>query len=232
MHSPWTADGQQSNSIHGIRGTGYIGPMAQRSITVIGADDELGEAVVREALVRGLHVTATAAAPERVPTFSPALQVQRARSDSQEELEPAVRGCDAVVLGLSPRLDRDPSMRATDTAIAAVRAMRAAGVSRLVAVSSTELTDSSRLRGPLRRGLHRGGLQDLVRLERLLEGSGVDWTVLRSGRLTDLLGTRTPQVQQVQDVAVSPVPRDDLARALVDQALVAGSDPRVLAVRI
>lgn len=204
--------------------------MAQQTLTVIGADDPLGEAVVREALVRGLHVRATAPLPRRVPRLSPELEVLRAECGSQEDLEPAVQGADAVILALTPQLGIDPTMLATDAAIAAVRAMRTAGVHRLVGVSSTELSDASRLRGPLLRRLHHGGLQDLRRLERLLSGSGLDWTVLRSGRTTDLLGTREQTVGSAHEEASRALPREDLARALVDQALAPGSEPRILTV--
>src|SRR5690625_5538020 len=76
--------------------------MTSSSITVIGADDPLGEAVVREALVRGLLVQATAVHPEQLPRLSPTLRVVRARPAVQHELVPAISGTDAVVLGLSP----------------------------------------------------------------------------------------------------------------------------------
>lgn len=204
--------------------------MAQQTLTVIGADDPLGEAVVREALVRGLRVRATAPLPRRVPRLSPELEVLRAESGSQEDLEPAVRGADGVVLALTPQLVHDATMLATDAAIAVVRAMRAVGAQRLVGVSSTELSDSSRLWGPLRRRLHHGGLQDLRRLERLLAGSGLDWTVLRAGRTTDLLGTREQVVGSALEQGDRTLPREDLARALVDQALAEGREPRILTV--
>ncbi|MCT1384775.1 NAD(P)H-binding protein [Brachybacterium sp. p3-SID1565] len=204
--------------------------MAQQTLAVIGADDPLGEAVVREALVRGLRVLATAPLPRRVPRLSPELEVLRAESGSQEDLEPAVRGADGVVLALTPQLVHDATMLATDAAIAAVRAMRAVGAQRLVGVSSTQLSDSSRLWGPLRRRLHHGGLQDLRRLERLLAGSGLDWTVLRAGRTTDLLGTREQVVGSSLEHGDRTLPREDLARALVDQALAEGREPRILTV--
>src|SRR5690625_2087922 len=85
--------------------------MTSSSITVIGADDPLGEAVVREALVRGLLVQATAVHPEQLPRLSPTLRVVRARPAVQHELVPAISGTDAVVLGLSPRLGSEPTMR-------------------------------------------------------------------------------------------------------------------------
>lgn len=86
------------------------------------------------------------------------------------------------------------------------------------------------LLAPVHDRLHHGGLQDLRRLERLLASSGLDWTVLRAGQLVDLLGTREQRVVPVETGASRTLAREDLARALVDQALRPGEEPRVLAV--
>src|SRR5690625_1220189 len=211
--------------------------MTSSSITVIGADDPLGEAVVREALVRGLLVQATAVHPEQLPRLSPTLRVVRAQPAVQHELVPAISGTDAVVLGLSPLLGAEPTMRVTDAAIATVRAMREAGVRRLTAASSLDLAGPSAapsalrsLLAPVHQRLHHGGMQDLRRLERLLAGSGLDWTVLRAGQLVDLLGTREQRIVPLEDGARGTLAREDLARALVDQALRPGQEPRVQAV--
>lgn len=211
--------------------------MTRRSITVIGADDPLGEAVVREALVRGLSVRATTPRPHQFPTLSRELAVVRARPEAQHELTPAITGADAVVLGLSPQLGAEPTMRITDAAIATARAMREAGVRRLTAASSIDLAGPSAaptalrsLLTPLHDRLHHGGLQDLRRLEQLLAGSGLDWTVLRVGALVELLGTREQRTAPVAEGASRSVAREDLAHALLDQALHPGTEPRLLAV--
>lgn len=209
--------------------------MTTSGITVIGADDPLGEAVIREALVRGLEVVATAPLPDRVPRLSPALRLVRAEPHAQEDLAPAIAGTGTVVLALSPRPDGEPTMRRTDATLATVRAMREVGAHRLVAASSIELGGAAAtgLRGltaPVRRRRHHGGLQDLRRLEQLLTGSGTDWTVLRAGTLTDLLGTRRQQVVGLEHGAAGRIAREDLAHALVDQAQRQGTAERVLAV--
>lgn len=211
--------------------------MESSSITVIGADDPLGEAVVREALIRGLSVRATAPSPERLPTLSRELTVVRARPGAQHELTPAIAGAAAVVLGLSPQLGAEPTMRITDAAIATARAMREAGVRRLTAASSIDLAGPSAapaalrsLLSPVHDRLHHGGIQDLRRLEQLLAGSGLDWTVLRAGTLVELLGTKQQRVVTVEDGVSRTLAREDLARALLDQALQPGAEPRLLAV--
>lgn len=210
------------------------------TLTVIGADDPLGEAVMREALVRGLTVRATAAHAELIPRLSPRLQVHAADPQDQRALRSAVDGADAMVLGLSPQPAGAPTMRMTDTVIALVRAMREARTTRLVVPSSLELGGLAAENGAagrarsLARGARRigprGGLRDLERLEQLCEGSGMDWTVLRAGSLTDLLGTKRARCVPLSVGGDAQLAREDLACALLDQALQPGHRPRVAAV--
>lgn len=206
--------------------------MTPAHLTVIGADEELGEAVVREALVRGLTVTATAADPSRIARITADLRILAADPRSAEDLHRAITrhraidGSDAVVLGIGPDTGNEPTMSRTEATIAAVRAMRRADVDRLVAASHADLGGPSmvppRLRGPLvplHRRLERGSLADMRRMEVLLESSGLRTTVLRSGRLVDLLGSKAYRLATPQEALASPLPREDLARAMVDQSL-------------
>lgn len=128
-------------------------------------------------------------------------------------------------------------MRLTEAAIAMARAMREAGIRRVTAASSIDLAGPSAapaalrsLLAPLHDRLHHGGLQDLRRLEQLMAGSGLDWTVLRAGALVELLGTREQRTGPVAEGASRSVAREDLAHALLDQTLHPGTEPRLLAV--
>ncbi|MFC0676038.1 NAD(P)H-binding protein [Brachybacterium hainanense] len=206
-------------------------------LVVIGADDQLGEAVMREAVVRGLAVTATAADPAAVARFTRDLEVRGAAPSSEDELAAAVAGADAVVLGHGTELGSEPTMSRTDTTIALVRALRAVGVGRLVAASHVDLDGPARapraLRGalaPLRRLAGGGSIADLRRMELLLETSGLRTTVLRAGRIIDLLGSKAYRLVPPEEAGAAPLPREDLARALVDQALEPASSRAVYAV--
>jgi len=206
-------------------------------LAVIGADDPLGEAVVREALVRGIAVTATAPDPSRVARVTADLEVRAARERSEEDLREAISGADAVVLGIGTRLSSPPTMIRTDTAVALVRAMRALGLPRLVAASHVDLAGPARAPravraalAPLRTALHQGSVADLRRMEHLLGSSGLATTVLRAGRLTDLLGSKAYRLVAPEEAVAAPLPLEDLARALVDQALEASSARPVYAV--
>lgn len=211
--------------------------MTPSRVTVIGADSPLGEAVLREVLVRGLEVTASATRPERVARISPSLRVLRADHLVQDELRTTVEGADAVVLGLTPALGAEPTMERTNTTIALVRAMRQAGVRRLVAASHIDVdgprSGAAALRGllgPVRERRWNGGLADLRRMEMLLDRSGLSTAVLRAGRLVDLLGTGVYRLVAPEEATGGRLPREDLARALVDQALASDAVTGVRAV--
>ncbi|MFE5777404.1 NAD(P)-dependent oxidoreductase [Brachybacterium sp. NPDC056505] len=223
-------------------------------IAVFGADGLLGEAVARDALLRSLEVVSAAEDPSRPARISPAQMLVRIDPGDPVGLLDALEGADAVVLALDPdtaaagrSADAGPGADDVDLVMSVIRGMRRRHVPRLVASSSLALHGdpaSPRVDRSLRRVLGELGRElrgaadqtararDLRRCEMLVAGSGLDWTLLRAGRLTDLLGTRSPRLVRADGAAADPqdprtraIPREDLARALVDQALVAG-DPR------
>jgi uncharacterized protein YbjT (DUF2867 family) len=229
---------------------------ARPRIAVFGADGLLGEAVARDALLRSLEVVSAAEDPSRLAHISPAQMLVRIDPGDPVGLLEALEGADAVILALDPDSpvaggsaagSAGAGAGAVDLVTSVIRGMRRRHVPRLVASSSLALhgdpaaprVDRSlrrvlgeigrELRGAPDQGAHA---RELRRCEMLVAGSGLDWTLLRSGRLTDLLGTRSPRLVRADGAAADPqdprtraIPREDLARALVDQALVAG-DPR------
>jgi uncharacterized protein YbjT (DUF2867 family) len=226
---------------------------ASPRIVVIGADGLLGEAVARDALLRSLEVVSAAEDPSRLARLSPGQLLVEIDPGDPVGLLDALSGASAVILALEPEPTSEPRRHdLADLVTAVVRGMRRTGATRLVASSTLALRgDAADPRTDLgiRRGLRaaarelRGAgelsahVRDLRRCEMLLDGSGMDWTVLRAERLTDLLGTRAPRLLAPEAAAEGPraraVPREDLARALVDQALTTG-DPaaRVRAVAV
>jgi nucleoside-diphosphate-sugar epimerase len=205
-----------------------------RPLLVFGADSLLGEAVVRDALLRSLPVRSGAEDTSRVARIGPGQQILALAPGDERTLAEAADGVRAAVFAAGPEgadgsAERRGSADPTESTVAALRALRRAGVRRVVAASSTALHGGAAA-PVLPRGSGSGPRADHL----LLEASGADWTVLRAGRLTDLLGTRKPMLLAAEQGARVPasrrIPREDLARALVDQALVPGQDPRVLVV--
>ena len=160
-------------------------------ITVIGATGGIGTEVARQALAAGHEVVAPVRRPDRMTVSGAGLTVERADVLDTEQLLPLVKGTDAVVSALGQR----PGDRAgvvAGGARAAVPAMRAAGVSRLLVVSAegafTNPTDGPLVRfvlKPVVARVFRAGFADVREMEWVVRDSGLDWTIVRPPRLTD-----------------------------------------------
>jgi putative NADH-flavin reductase len=140
--------------------------------------------------------------PADLTTARARLTVVRADVTDADAVSAAIAGADAVLSTLGVRYTRAPvTVYSTGTAHI-VAGMRAHGVRRLAVVSSG-MVAARRPSGPLlqrrlldpllRHGPGRTVYQDMIRMERLLAGSGLDWTVLRPSALvpTDRPGDYT-----------------------------------------
>jgi uncharacterized protein YbjT (DUF2867 family) len=211
------------------------------SVALIAADRPLGEAVLQACL--GSPVRALAADPGRVPRLSPSQQIIRADLGDESGCVEAFEGIRAVVLPLEP----DGTGELADMVTTVLRAARRAGVTRVVASSDAHLRGpasdprphsglQAARSGALTRSRARTGqLLDLRHCEMLLAGSGLDWTVVRTGPLTDLMGLGGREPAPADTIPATeadrPVSREDLAQVLLDLARVSGQDPRVLTLR-
>jgi nucleoside-diphosphate-sugar epimerase len=135
---------------------------------------------------------------ERVPVGGAArIQVAVVDALSGPELAGAVGGRDAVVSALGPP-GRAGAVNSQGVA-AVVAAMRATGTRRIVAVSAAPLFPDGplvyrRVLRPLLWAAFRSHYEDLVRMERELAGSGLDWTAVRPPKLTNRPGGGRPVV--------------------------------------
>jgi putative NADH-flavin reductase len=196
-------------------------------IVLLGASGRTGREVVSQALAQGHEVVAVARAGSEVPD---GVEVVRAGLDDTVAMEGAVRGADAVVSALGPR-DRGPTTVCADGAAAAVAAMRATGVRRLVVVSAAGLPgegDDLPTRWvvkPILQRVFRHPYADMARMEEIVRESGLDWTIVRPPRLVD--GARTDRYRRTLDRHVHAghqVSRADVAaevlRAVADHEAV------------
>jgi putative NADH-flavin reductase len=167
-------------------------------LTVFGASGGTGTQVIRQALDAGHEVTAVVRNRARLAVADqPGLDVAVADVMAPDAIESTVAGRDAVMSTLGP--SRRPAERkaaahsriCTDSARSITAAMRAAGTGRLVVVSASgPFTEGD---GPLMRYLAKPIAQralkdpfaDLVAMEGVVRGSGLDWTILRPPRLSD-----------------------------------------------
>jgi putative NADH-flavin reductase len=167
-------------------------------LTVFGASGGTGTQLVRQALDAGHEVTAVVRDRGRLAVpDQPGLDVVVADVMRPDAIEGAVAGRDAVISALGPsrraeeRKAAGHSRIVTDSARSIAAAMRATGTGRLVVVSASgPFTEGD---GPVMRYVAKPITQwvlkdpfaDLVAMEAVVRGSGLDWTIVRPPRLTD-----------------------------------------------
>ena len=158
-------------------------------VAVTGASGKTGWRVVDEALRRGWSVRAIVRPQSQLPeALSEAeregrLEVQRLDLSQAEALQHTLSGCDALVIATGARPSPNLAGPLQVDALGVreqIQACRAVGVKRVVLVSSLCAG----------RWLHPLNLFGLILVwkrvgERWLEASGLDWTVVRPGGLSE-----------------------------------------------
>lgn len=164
-----------------------------KKVLVIGASRGVGLAVVRRALAAGLTVRAFARGAGRIPIEHAGLERCTGDARSPDDVARALVGVDAVVQSLgvdpNPRFIVGPvDIFSTSTRVL-VPAMRAAGVRRLVSVTGfgageTRAAIPLLQRVPFMATFGRA-YADKDLQEQLIVESGLDWTLVRPGVLTN-----------------------------------------------
>ena len=187
-------------------------------VVVFGATGGIGRKVVEQALARGHQVTAFVrqAAPDGLA--GGVTLVQGDVLDASRVSE-AVSGQEAVIVALGSKDLCDTKTRSDGTR-RVIDAMTSAGVRRIVAVSAMGIGDSWSTLSWFNRlffaTLLRASRIDHEAQEAVIRSSGLDWTILRPSALTDEPGRGDYQIgENIRGVSVK-VPREDVARALLD----------------
>ena len=168
---------------------------------MIGANGRTGREILDLARTRGHEVTAFVRSPEKLELnrlrFASAglavaqraagsLTVVRGDPHRPESIEAALPGHDAVLsaIGPHPRDALRPSTLVTDCARATVEAMTASGIARLAIVSAAVLFPEKGLYFAFFRWVTTYHARDLRAMERIVQTSGLAWTIARPPRLT------------------------------------------------
>jgi putative NADH-flavin reductase len=170
------------------------------NLLILGATGGTGMELVRQAIDHKHSVTAFVRSPERLAAFQDRITARQGDVLNSAELERVMKGHDAVVSGFGPRWP----VPKTDThllqrfAAALTTAMPNAGVRRVVVESVAFLFKDSIVPPAylLGRLLFPGVVADASAMERILEESNVDWTILRPPQLTDKPYTGKYRVRQ------------------------------------
>jgi putative NADH-flavin reductase len=202
-------------------------------IAVFGAAGATGQQVVQQALDRGWDIAALVRRPEALTITHDRLSVTQGDARDEQAVASVVSGCDAVVSVIGLRKGVDTSL--SDATATICRAMEAAGVQRLLVMSVLGIRDSADQAGVFGRVIvplfMKKAVADRVRLEEVVEASGLDYTFVRAARLVD--GGPTGKYSAGPDTRAkltSKVTRGDVAHCLLDQAEARSGHSRAIGV--
>jgi uncharacterized protein YbjT (DUF2867 family) len=151
-------------------------------IFVIGATGRTGQELVQQGLARGHHVTGFVRTPAKVTLKNERFFVRAGNVTNEAELCKAMEHHDAVISALGPSEPFKPGSLLHDSAVATTRAMIRADVKRLVVLSAAAHFPG--ILNGITRVILRNHMRDSLAMERIVEGSGLDWTIARPPRLT------------------------------------------------
>jgi uncharacterized protein YbjT (DUF2867 family) len=196
------------------------------NLLVIGGSRGVGRAVVERALAGGHSVRALSRSALQMTLEHPRLERMPGDARSPDDLRRALTGMQAVVLALGVPPNLDFILRPVDLFSAATRAllpaMRETGVRRLIAVTGFGAGDSRAAIAPLQRLpfqlIFGRAYADKGTQETLIRDSGLDWTLVRPGVLTN--GRPTGRYRVLAEPATwrnGIISRADVADFIVSQ---------------
>ena len=210
-------------------------------LLVIGASRGIGLETMKAALLGGHSVCALARSAASIPIQNAALDKVSGNALDSDTIRNALKDVNVVVqtvgVDISPRAIFEPTTLFSQSTRILVDAMKAGGIKRLIAVTGLGAGDS--------RG-HGGLLYDAVVFpllfkrvyddkdvqEWIIKSSGLDWTIVRPGLLTNRLATGQYRVLTApNDWRFGTISRADVAdfivRQIDDRALI-GTTPLLI----
>jgi putative NADH-flavin reductase len=189
-------------------------------IAVFGATGRTGRLVVDEALARGHAVVAIARHPPAEHASRPGLRWAAADVLDPDAVARAVAGCEAVIVALGPG-SVDDARTCGEGTRHIVAAARAAGVTRLAAVTGAIIGHPEERLGVVLRAIRRRFLGTALAVDRAAQEaavreSGLAWTIVRPTRLVDGPAGAALIGEDVLVPSLGVSRRADVARALVD----------------
>lgn len=181
-------------------------------VFIAGANGQIGQHLLREMADSNHEVRALIRHPDQGPELQQLGATETVLGDLEQDCSEAMRGCDAVIFtaGSGPHtgpdktidVDQEGAIRLVDTA-------RAMGIKRFIMVSSMRAEEPEKGPEKLRHYLWAKHNAD-----EHLKNSGLNYTIVRPGRLTDDDGTGKVAVSARLE-GFGKIPRQDVARVLL-----------------
>ncbi len=187
------------------------------NLVILGATGRTGRLVVEQALAAGHTVTALVRSPEKLTSANPNLRVVTGQATDATAVSRAMEGADAVISTLGGK-----GSVIADSTQAIVAAARAAGVKRVVLLSSW-VVERDRMDAVTRllTGLAMGPvIKDKSAGELVLRRSDLEWTIVYPSSLTDgpAKGSVTELPEQAKRGMSEKISRADVAAWMVKAA--------------
>lgn len=190
-------------------------------IAVFGATGGTGSQVVKQALAAGQQVTALVRDPGRLDVSDANLSVVVGSVLDAAPVQQALQGADAVVVSLGSTANNPDNVVSQGTQVI-INAMQALSQPRRIIVVSSLGVGESKDQVPfafkmLVKTVLKKAMEDKERQEALVKASGLDWTIVRPGGLTN--GPATGQYKSGLDPKISAgqVARADVAAFVLQQ---------------
>ncbi len=200
-------------------------------ILLLGSTGGTGLEIARQALEYHLELTTVVRSPDKLGDLRDRIDVVTGSAFDADTLRSAADGCDAALSTVGAPagfLGRGTTTVYSKTAAALVAALPSVGVTRLVFCTSAgvepddphEALPYRLIAKPL---LLQRAYDDMTVAESVIIRSGLDWTLVRPGRLTNKPGTGHFTVSpRFRAAGGTGIPRADVAAFMLDQL----TDPR------
>lgn len=191
-------------------------------ILVLGAGGKTGEDVTLFAFQAGHEVTAFVYALERIDFQCTYVRIVRGDARDISLVRQAMSGQDAVLDTISSHVPFWNTHVEAECARNVIEAMREYDVRRLIALSSIGESDS-RSRLPsynkylILPTVRHGVITDKAEMEREVNSSHLEWTIVRPAPLTDGERRGVCIIDEDARLKALPIARADVARFMVDQ---------------
>jgi putative NADH-flavin reductase len=190
-------------------------------VLVIGAAGKSGRAVVEQTLDARHDVTAFV---HKTEGYLPDSNVRVIEGDARDRsaMDSAMHGQDAVIDTIGGKLSLKATTLEASAAATIIASMQSSGVRRLVAISvigeGESVANTNWYERLFLATLLRSEMKDKSAMEAIVDGSGLDWTILRLPFLTDDPGTGNIHVFSPESGEIAhKLTRADLAAFMVAQ---------------